>query len=405
MQTFLPEALAGTEADEILRTCVHCGMCNATCPTYLVERNELDGPRGRIYLIKQMLEGDEATSITRQHLDRCLTCRACETTCPSGVEYHRLLDIGRAEIQRRAPRPAAPSLLRWLLRQLLSRRGIVVPLMALGRLFRPLLPAPLREHLPLLRPDLPAVRGAQQRRVILAQGCVQPAMSPTTLQAAALVLDRLGIEGRTLAAETCCGALAWHSDGQAQGLGQARRNVDTWWRALEEGAEAIVTTASGCSSFIRDYPRLFADDPVYSERATRVVESLRDIAEFLACEDLSGLAIDSGARVAWHCPCTAQHGQSIDGPARDVLTRLGFELPAVRDSHLCCGSAGSYSLFHPAMASELRRRKLDALEASAPEQIITANIGCQSHLASGTETPVVHWVELVARSLRSTLDS
>lgn len=407
MQTFLPQDFLATDvgktADSVLRDCVHCGLCNATCPTYQVERNELDGPRGRIYLIKQMLEGESTGAITRHHLDRCLLCQACETTCPSGVAYHRLLEIGRAEVERRAPRPVLQRLQRWLLRQVMSRRGLTRPLFALARLLRPMLPGNLREKVPPARPGLSLPAARHPRSVLLLQGCVQPAMSPTTVQAAAQVLDALGISSVFVPAETCCGALAFHGGGEAQALAQARRNIDAWWPAIEAGAEALVMTASGCSNFVRDYPRLLAHDPVYADRASRAAALLRDIGELLDGEDLSRLDVNADTRIAWHCPCTAQHGQKLDAPTRRVLQQLGFELPPVRDAHLCCGSAGSYSLFQPALAGELRDRKLAALEASRPEQIVTANIGCQAHLASGTETPVVHWIELVARSLGTTL--
>jgi glycolate oxidase iron-sulfur subunit len=405
MQTFIPEDVIatthGADADHILRTCVHCGLCNATCPTYQLERNELDGPRGRIYLIKQMLEGEAVTAITRQHLDRCLVCQACETTCPSGVSYHQLLEIGRREIETRAPRPWRQRISRLLLRQLMSRRQLTLPLFALARLLRPLLPGALRA--PPRRPALAVPAVQHTRRVILVQGCVQPAMSPTTNQAAALVLDRLGISTLSLGGETCCGALAWHGGGEAQGAAQARRNIDAWWPQLEAGAEAILMTASGCSNFVQDYPRVLAHDPEYAERAVRVAGALVDIGQFLDGEDLSPLAPDTGTRISWHCPCTAQHGQSLDGPTRRVLERLGFDVPAVRDAHLCCGSAGSYSLFQPGWAAALRARKLENLEACNPEQIVTANIGCQAHLAAGTATPVVHWIELVARALGAKL--
>lgn len=403
MQTSLPpefvNTAAGMEADSILRSCVHCGFCNATCPTYQLERNELDGPRGRIYLIKQMLEGDAVSAISRQHLDRCLVCQACETTCPSGVDYHRLLEIGRREIEIRAPRPIFERARRMLLRRVLSRRLFTRPLFAAARLLRPLLPPRLRSQVPALRPALPAVSASHQRRVILVQGCVQPAMSPATNQAAALVLDRLGISAIAAGGETCCGALAWHGGGERQGAAEARRNIDAWWPHLEAGAEAIVMTASGCSNFVGDYPRILADDARYAEKAARVATALRDISQVLDGEDLERLNVDAGTRISWHCPCTAQHGQALDAPTRRVLERLGFVLPAVRDAHLCCGSAGSYSLFQPEMSAALRARKLVNLEASDPELIVTANIGCQAHLAAGTGTPVQHWIELVARSL------
>lgn len=409
MQTFLPADFiatsAGQKADAILRDCVHCGLCNATCPTYQVERNELDGPRGRIYLIKKMLEGEAVSELTRHHLDRCLVCQACETTCPSGVNYHQLLDIGREELEQRVPRSAWQRLQRSLVRGVMSRRQLTQPLFALGRIARPLLPARLRTHIPLLRAPIASSTRQHARQVILAQGCVQPAMSPTTNQAAGAVLNALGIETLSIAAETCCGALSAHGGSKSQALAQARRNIDAWWPAIEAGAEAVLMTASGCSNYVQDYGELLADDPAYAERAERVAGLLKDISEFLDAEPLEKLPLQNHERIAWHCPCTAQHGQSLDTPTRRVLARLGFELPPVRDSHLCCGSAGSYSLFQPEMAQALRSRKLDALQASDPARIVTANIGCQVHLSAGTETPVVHWIELVARSLDATLQS
>jgi len=403
----------GREADSILRACVHCGFCTATCPTYQVDGNELDSPRGRIYLIKEVLEGADVSDITRTHLDRCLTCQACETTCPSGVNYHRLLDIGRAQVEVRVPRALPVRILRWAMVQLLSRRQWFTPAVRLGRVFQPLLPSFLRDYLPPARPAFgPVGRGharsgdahhGDPRRMILVQGCVQPGLSPTTNAAATLVLDKLGIETVSVAAESCCGALAYHLSDQQRGLQQARDNIDAWWPLIEEGVEAIVMTASGCSNFVQDYAHLLAAEPDYATRSRRVVELLRDISEVLQGENLERLTLESRPAISWHCPCTAQHGQKLDAPTRDVLRRLGFELPTIEDSHLCCGSAGTYSMLQPRMAKELRQRKLASLQASAPEQIVTANIGCQTHLAGGTETPVVHWIELVARQLGSTI--
>jgi glycolate oxidase iron-sulfur subunit len=403
MRTAFPlELLAtdtGREADAILRACVHCGFCTATCPTYQVDANELDGPRGRIYLIKEMLEGAEVTAVTRTHLDRCLTCRSCETTCPSGVNYHRLLDIGRAEVEKLAPRPVWQRALRWSLVQFLSQRRLLTPAARLGRLSRLLLPPFLKGYFSQ-RPALPSVvKPASNRRMILVQGCVQPGLSPDTNAATALVLARLGIETITVDAENCCGALAWHLSYQSQGLQQARNNVDAWWPLLEQGVEAIVMTASGCSSMVRDYASLLAADPDYAKRAAQVVAALRDVAEVLAAENLETLALPAPPRISWHCPCTAQHGQNLDAPVRSILQRLGFDLPVIADGHLCCGSAGTYSLLHPRMAGELRERKLANLEQSQPEFIVTANIGCQTHLGNGTATPVMHWIELLARHL------
>jgi glycolate oxidase iron-sulfur subunit len=407
MQTSLAAELlatdVGSRADAVLRSCVHCGFCLATCPTYQLLGNELDSPRGRIYLIKEMLEGAPTTAITRTHLDRCLTCRSCETTCPSGVNYHQLLDIGRAEVERRVPRHPLASFLRWLLRSVMSRRQLFTPLLRLGQLVRPLVPTRLRNYVPIRRPALPVPAAEHQRRVLLVQGCVQPGLSPTTNEATRVVLDRLGISVVTAAGETCCGALDFHLNAQQSAAAQARRNVDAWWPLLETGVEAIVMNASGCSNFVRDYADLLRDDPQYADRAAGVVEKLRDISEILAAEDLSPLQLHATPAISWHCPCTAQHGQQLDRPTREVLTRLGFNLPSVTDAHLCCGSAGTYSLFHADLASELRSRKLDALLASEPEQVVTANIGCQMHLAGGTDTPVVHWIELVARQLGATI--
>jgi glycolate oxidase iron-sulfur subunit len=411
MRTRLPAALlatdAGREADSILRACVHCGFCTAACPTYRVDGNELDSPRGRIYLVKEMLEGAPVSGITRTHLDRCLTCRSCETSCPSGVDYHRLLDIGREEIEKRVPRALPSKLFRWALVQLLSRRQWFSPAARLGRLFRPLLPPVLRHYLPPIRPSFPPSGRAHVRRVILVQGCVQPGLSPTTNEAAAFVLDQLGIETVRVAAESCCGALGYHLSAQQRALQQARNNIDAWWPLVEEGAgervEAIVMTASGCSVFVKDYARLLAAEPGYAERAQRVVALLRDISEVLQGENLEVLASDSQPAIAWHCPCTGQHGQALDAGTREVLERLGFQTPEIGDAQLCCGSAGTYALMQPRMAGELRERKLARLQESAPEQIVTANIGCQTHLAGGTETPVVHWVELVARGVEAKL--
>jgi glycolate oxidase iron-sulfur subunit len=403
MQTRLPDSFlatdAGREADRILRACVHCGFCTATCPTYQLEGSELDSPRGRIYLLKNLLEDDPVTAITRHHLDRCLLCQACETTCPSDVAYHRLLAIGQEQLEQRLPRSRPQRLLRWLLRQVMSRRRVVVPLLRLGQWVRALLPRQLRDHVPPRQPPLSLPATRHSRRVILVQGCVQPGLSPNTNRAATRVLDRLVISTISVAAETCCGALNYHLHAQAAGIENARRNIDAWWPHIDAGAEAIVMTASGCSNFVQSYAELLARDHRYAARARRVDELLLDIGELLAGEDLSPLRLTPPADSVLHVPCTAQHGQALEGPVRDVLGRLGFSLPAVGDSHLCCGSAGTYSLFQPELAHTLRERKLENLLASAPAQIITANVGCQIHLGAGTPVPVRHWIEAVAGAL------
>jgi len=388
------------EAEKILRTCVHCGFCNATCPTYQLLGDELDGPRGRIYLIKQVLEGAPATEQTQLHLDRCLSCRNCETTCPSGVDYHNLLDIGRAVVDSAVPRPAAQRLLREGLRALAPNPAVFKGLLRMGATFRPLLPRLLESKLPqrlgVMR-SRPAPRHA--RRVLLLEGCVQPGLSPNTNDATARVLDRLGISVTPVSEAGCCGALDYHLDAQGKGLDRARQNIDAWWPHLQNGAEAIVQTASGCGAFIKDYGHLLADDPVYADKARQISEMTRDLVQVIAQEPLEQVCAASERRIAVHCPCTLQHALKLGGAVETVLTRLGFNLTPVPDGHLCCGSAGTYSLTQPVLARQLRDQRLNALESGRPELIVTSNVGCQSHLASAGRTPVRHWIELVDQSL------
>lgn len=384
------------EAESILRTCVHCGFCNATCPTYQLLGDELDGPRGRIYLIKQVLEGNEVTAKTQQHLDRCLSCRNCETTCPSGVDYHNLLDIGRAVVDAAVPRPLGQRLLREGLRRVVPDPRLFKGLINAGQMFRALLPHTLQDKLPrnvALPAPRPAIRHARQ--VLMLEGCVQPGLSPNTNAAAARVLDRLGISVIPAREAGCCGAVDYHLDAQATGLERARHNIDAWWPAIEQGAEAIVQTASGCGAFIKDYGHLLRADPAYAEKAKAVSTLAKDLVEVLREEPLESLGIHANQRVAFHCPCTLQHAQKLGGVVESVLVRLGFDLTAVPDAHLCCGSAGTYSITQPALARSLRDNKLDALESGHPEIIATANIGCQIHLDGAGRTPVRHWIELV----------
>ncbi|MFK3943092.1 glycolate oxidase subunit GlcF [Pseudomonas monteilii] len=388
------------EAERILRSCVHCGFCTATCPTYQLLGDELDGPRGRIYLIKQVLEGEPVTAKTQQHLDRCLTCRNCETTCPSGVRYHDLLDIGRAEVERQVPRPLGERLLREGLRQVVPRPALFEALTRTAKVFRPLLPAPLREKLPRARQAAkPRPQRLHRRQVLLLEGCVQPTLSPNTNAAAARVLDRLGIGVTPVREAGCCGAVDYHLNAQATGLARARRNIDAWWPALEAGAEAIVQTASGCGAFVRDYGHLLKDDPAYAVKAARVSALTRDLVEVLGQEPLETLAVRAEGRLAVHCPCTLQHAQKLGGAVEALLTRLGFSLTPVPDGHLCCGSAGTYSLTQPALSRQLRDHRLDALESGQPDLIVTANIGCQVHLDGAGRTPVRHWIEHVEDAL------
>lgn len=394
------------EAESILRTCVHCGFCNATCPTYQLLGDELDGPRGRIYLIKQVLEGNEVTAKTQQHLDRCLSCRNCETTCPSGVDYHNLLDIGRAVVDAAVPRPLGQRLLREGLRNIVPNPRLFKGLVNGGQMFRALLPDALQDKLPrsaVMPASRPAIGHARQ--VLMLEGCVQPGLSPNTNAAAARVLDRLGISVIPAREAGCCGAVDYHLDAQATGLDRARHNIDAWWPAIERGAEAIVQTASGCGAFIKDYGHLLGADPAYAEKARRVSTLARDLVEVLRDEPLESLGIHADQRLAFHCPCTLQHAQKLGGAVESVLTRLGFNLTAVPDAHLCCGSAGTYSLTQPTLARQLREQKLNALESGHPEVIVTANIGCQAHLDGAGRTPVRHWIELMDAALPSVTEA
>ncbi len=400
MQTqILPQFLStpeGREADAILRACVHCGFCTATCPTYQLLGDELDGPRGRIYQIKQVLEGHSPSRITQGHLDRCLGCRSCETTCPSGVRYGRLADIGRHLVEERVERPLRERLLRSALVALVPHPRRFGALTALGRLARPLLPAGLAAKVPVPRPAgvWPEPRG--RRRVLVLAGCVQSVATPLTNAAAARVLDRLGVDLVTVAGAGCCGAAAYHLNAQAEGLAAARRNIDAWWAEIEAGCEAILVTASGCGVMVKDYGELLHEDPGYAEKAARVSALARDPAELLAGLDLGALGQPGkGRRIAFHPPCTLQHGQKLAGATEAILTRLGFALTPVPDAHLCCGSAGTYSITQPEISKQLRANKVAALESGGPELIATANIGCQLHLEAGAGLPVVHWLELL----------
>ena len=388
------------EAASILRSCVHCGFCNATCPTYQVLGNELDGPRGRIYLIKQLLEGEEVTRKTQSHLDRCLTCRNCETTCPSGVNYQALLDVGRAEVERQVTRPLQERVLRAGLRHVIPRPKVFRTLLGVGRLTRALLPAATQAKIPeriAAAKERPQSKHA--RKVLMLEGCVQPILSPNTNAAAARVMDRLGISVTAAPQAGCCGATDYHLNAQEAGLARARRNIDAWWPAIQAGAEAIVMTASGCGAFVKEYGHLLRDDPLYRAKAQRVSELTQDLVEVLVGEPLERLSAATDKRVAFHCPCTLQHAQKLDGSAEAILRRLGFATTAVPDSHLCCGSAGTYSITQPELATTLRDNKLKALASGNPDQIVTANIGCQVHLQSGSARPVKHWIELVEEAL------
>jgi glycolate oxidase iron-sulfur subunit len=403
---FIRDTEQGQEAEAILRSCVHCGFCNATCPTYQLLGNELDGPRGRIYLMKQMLEGQPVTAVTRLHLDRCLTCRNCETTCPSGVQYGRLIDIGRDVVERLSPRPAAERLLRAGLRKGLQSPWLFGAMLKLGQSLRVLLPAALREHVPdspspgPLPSPLPKGEGVKRRMLVL-EGCVQPAMAPETNAAARRVLARLGIDLVAAPNAGCCGAIDQHLAAPDAAKAAMRRNIDAWWPFIDtlqdKNIEAIVMTASGCGSTVKEYGHHLRHDPVYAEKAARVSELTRDLSEVLHDEDLSALppVAAKPKRIAFHPPCSLQHGQKVRGVIEGILTRAGFELLPVDEAHLCCGSAGTYSILQAELSAHLRDRKLSNLQASGPELIASANIGCQTHLAAASNVPVVHWITLL----------
>ncbi len=409
MQTNLtPEFAAtteGREADAILRRCVHCGFCTATCPTYQLLGDELDGPRGRIYLIKQVLEGETPTRSTQIHLDRCLTCRNCETTCPSGVQYGNLVEIGRRIVDERVPRPAGEKLLHAALREGLTS-PLFGPALRLGQAVRGVLPAALKAKVPP-----PPAAGAHRwptrihpRKALLLMGCVQPAMAPNINSATARVLDAAGIQ--TVVAEDagCCGAIKLHLGDDAGARDHMRRNIDAWWpHVSQDGVEAIVMNASGCGVTVKEYGHTLKDDPAYAVKAQRIADLTRDVSELLP--DIVAAAPPlriTAQRLAFHPPCTLQHGQKLSGGVEASLTKLGFDVTlAASEAHLCCGSAGTYSVLHPEIAYPLRDRKLGHLEATRPDAIVSANIGCIQHLQSGTATPVRHWIEVVDEALET----
>ncbi len=395
----------GEAAEAILRKCVHCGFCTATCPTYLLLGDELDGPRGRIYLMKQVLEGAEVTRSTQLHLDRCLTCRNCETTCPSGVEYGRLVDIGRGIVDARVQRPAAERAVRWLLKEGLTS-PLFAPAMKFGQMMRPLLPGAMKNK-------VPAPAGARAsnwpsrehpRKMLMLAGCVQPAMMPNINSATARVLDAAGIQTIVADGAGCCGAIRIHLSDHEGGLADMRRNIDAWWPLIDSGAaEAIVMNASGCGVTVKEYGHALAHDPKYAEKAARVSELTRDLSELLPdlVEALRGrVKPGSERKLAFHSPCTLQHGQQLRGEVETQLNALGFEVAlAPEESHLCCGSAGTYSVLQPELSYQLRDRKLGHLAKVEAQCIVSANIGCIQHLRTGTTTPVKHWVEVLDEAL------
>ena len=387
----------GDRAKALIAKCVHCGFCNATCPTYQLLGDELDGPRGRIYQIKQVFEGATPDNQLALHLDRCLTCRSCETTCPSGVEYHHLLDLGRQVTEQQISRPLTQTIPRWLLKHVLCHRHLMTGLIRIAQLFRTWMPKPLKNSVPekqILGALPTAIHG---RKVLLTQGCVQPGMKPLSNMATARVLDRLGISVVTEKQEGCCAALAFHLNDQLRAKRQMKNNIDAWWPYVENGIEAIVSTASGCGVMIKDYRDVLSDDPAYAEKAKIISKLTKDLSQVLIKEDLKPLKLTQTTSVVFQSPCTLQHGQQLSGVVESILSQCGIRLIPIPDAHICCGSAGTYSIFQKKISEQLRQQKLNAIQSSHAKVIATANIGCQLHLESASELPVVHWIELLDR--------
>ena len=404
MQTNLAKHLLltdqGQEADSILRSCVHCGFCTATCPTYQLLGNELDSPRGRIYLIKQVLEGQPATEKTRTHLDRCLTCRACESTCPSGVKYGRLIDIGRELVEQQTTRSAGERFTRYALRKIIPYPARFKLLLNLGNTFKPFLPAVLKKKIPQINPSTTSSVKSHKRKMLILDGCVQQTVSAQTNIATANVLDKLGIELIQQSEVKCCGAVSQHLSATDEALTTIKQNIDNWWHQVNNGIEAIVITASGCGVMVKDYAHLLANDEQYALKAKRVSELAKDISEIISAENMpQGKVTETNKSISFHSPCTLQHGLQLNGKVESILSQLGYLLNPVKDSHLCCGSAGTYSILQPELSKKLLQNKISALNEKRPDIIATANIGCQMHLSTETDKPVKHWIELVEKAI------
>lgn len=406
---FVKNSPQGQEADAILRSCVHCGFCLATCPTYQILGDELDSPRGRIYLMKQVLEGQPVTQKTQLHLDRCLTCRACETTCPSGVRYGALVDISRGIVEEQVKRDIRSDVLRYTLRKILPNAAVFSVLLKAGQMVRPFLPDSLKRKIPLkskLEQAWPAA-AYHPRKMLVLEGCVQPILAPNINAATARVLNHLGISLIKAENAGCCGAVTFHLNAQQEGLDYMRRNIDAWWPFVEQKEiEAIVLTASGCGVTVKEYGHLLQHDEVYAEKAARISALAKDIGEILYAEleNIERLVSKqhnraSKTRLSFHSPCTLQHGMRIRGVVEKILIAAGFDLTLVPDAHLCCGSAGTYSILQPELSQQLLRNKVAALESGKPDRIATANIGCLMHLQSGSTLSVKHWIELMDEQL------
>ena len=417
MQTNLADLVKdtreGKEADAILRTCVHCGFCLATCPTYQLLDDELDSPRGRIYLMKEVLEGRVATQKTQLHLDRCLTCRACETACPSGVRYGKLIDICRNVVEKQVERSVKTKIVRYALRQILPNLNVFMVFLKTGQAVRSLLPKEIRGLIPSKSRNAgiwPPAR--HKRKMLVLDGCVQPSIAPNINAATARILDKIGISLIKVEKENCCGAISYHLNAQQEGLDYMRHNIDAWWpycdNNVAHGVEAIVMTASGCGVTVKEYGNYLINDPIYSEKAVRISELTKDISEILEDEAEQLIPLFSNvesctkrSKLAFHSPCTLQHGLQINGVVENILTTAGFDLTFVQDSHICCGSAGTYSILQPKLSKQLLRNKIKILESDKPDQIVTANIGCLAHLQSGTSWIIKHWIEMLDEKLHN----
>ena len=407
MQTTLADQYknshAGNVAEEILGKCVHCGFCTATCPTYQLLGDELDGPRGRIYLIKQVLEGQPATQKTLSHLDRCLTCRSCESTCPSGVEYGKLVEIGRHIVEQQVQRPLMQQLERAALKTVLPRNWLFTPLLRTGQMMRPLLPQKLAQKIPVFQTDTARPTKQHARKMILPEGCVQPSISPNINAATARVFDRLNIQLISAPKAGCCGAIRSHLNDLDGGLADAKRNIDAWLPLLDAGAEALVMTASGCGTTIKEYGQMLAQDANYADKAKRISAATVDLSEALLTQIATLKTLSTHPKtdqtIAYHPPCSLQHGQKIHGKVEQVLAAVGITVNRCADSHICCGSAGTYSILQAEIGRTLRDQKLHHLHATGASNIVSANIGCINHLQSGTDTPVQHWIELMDSAL------
>ncbi len=390
---FVRDTDDGRLAESILGKCVHCGFCMATCPTYLLLGNELDSPRGRIYLIKQTLEGAEPTRTTQRHLDRCLTCRSCETTCPSGVQYAALLDVGRRIVDERVDRPMLDRIMRKALCFFVPRTFLVRFAMEFSWILRPMMPRKLRMQIPPCERGTAWPAARHPRKVILHQGCVQRVVKPRINSAAARYLDK-GSISVVKVDDGCCGAVGLHTGDHDAGLDMIRRNIDAWWPQIESGAEAVVSTASGCGITIKDYGTLLRGDPDYAEKAQVISSLALDLSE-LEVDYSQSVNRKTPKRIAFHAPCTLHHGQKVSAKVEQILLRAGFETTRVSNMHLCCGSAGTYSILQPEISQQLLDNKLRDLSEDSPQAIATANIGCLMHMQTKSDIPIKHWVEFL----------